>query len=152
VKRISSRNTYFLKKIFPVIWLGFCVLSAASALNLRTPVLFPFLVLPAVMTIVGFFVMKRLVWNLVDEVYDCGDFLLVKNRGEEDRIELSNIMNVNSSTLVNPPRITLTLVNAGRFGREVAFSPQRGFTLNPFAKDQVSEDLIQRAYEARSRR
>ena len=28
--------------------------------------------------------MTSLAWGLADEVYDCGDFLLVKKRGQED--------------------------------------------------------------------
>ena len=33
----------------------------------------------------GFFIMKKLVFDLVDEVWDDGDTLLVKNRGQEER-------------------------------------------------------------------
>jgi hypothetical protein len=33
-----------------------------------------FFVGPVLMAAFGFFLMKNLVWNLVDEVYDCGDF------------------------------------------------------------------------------
>lgn len=107
---------------------------------------------PMAMAVLGFFFMRRLVWDLADEVYDCGDSLLVKNRGEEERIFLSNIMNVSASTQMNPPRITLRLVSPSRFGKEVSFCPITKFTLNPFAKDQVSEDLILRVDQARSQR
>jgi len=82
----------------------------------------------------------------------CGDFLLVKNRGEEDRVTLSNVMNVSASTNMNPPQITLRLVKPGKFGTEIAFSPTAGFALNPFAKNQVAEDLIVRVDRARSKR
>jgi len=107
---------------------------------------------PAIMAVFGYLLMKKLVWDLVDEVYDCGDFLLVRNRGNEERVQLSNIMNVSASILVNPPRITLRLANPGKFGSEVAFSPVIGFTLNPFAKSVVAEDLIMRVDRARSKR
>jgi hypothetical protein len=113
---------------------------------------FLFLIGPAFMVVLGFVVMKKLVWDLVDEVYDCGDFLLIRNRGEEERIALSNIMNVNASTLMNPPRITLRLVNRGKLGQEIAFSPITGFTVDPFAKNKVAEDLIIRVDQARSKR
>ncbi len=109
-----------------------------------------FLVAPGVMAVFGFFVMKMLVWDLVDAVFDYGDYLLVKNRGTEDRVMLSNIMNVSSSTLMNPPRITLKLVRPSKFGPEIAFSPTMKFTLNPFAKNAIAEDLIDRAYRART--
>jgi hypothetical protein len=61
-------------------------------------------------------------------------------------------MNVSASTNMNPPRITLRLVQPGKFGSELAFSPTMSFTLNPFAKSGVAEDLIVRVDKARSRR
>lgn len=153
VKRISSRQTFFLKKVFPVIWFGFTaffLFMVVGAGAQRQPGV-AFALLPvAFMTLIGVVVMKKLVWDLADEVYDCGDSLLVRNARDEDRISLSNIMNVSVSTYVNPPRITLRLVQPGKFGNEVAFSPAMGFRLNPFAKCAIAEDLILRVDQARS--
>jgi hypothetical protein len=153
VKKISSGLTFFTKKVFPTIWFGSLAIFIGGTLaggaeqdDLMV------LAGPIVMTIFGFILMKYLVWDLVDEVYDCGEFLLVRNRGEEERVALSNVMNVNSSTFSNPPRITLRLVNPGRFGSEIAFSPIAGLRLNPFAKNAVAEDLIVRVDRARSKR
>jgi hypothetical protein len=153
VKKISSSWTFFHKKIFPVFWFGFIALfvltvSAAEADQLDAM----FLVIPAFMAIVGFVLLKKLVWDLLDEVYDCGDFLLIKNQGEEDEVALSNIMNVSPSTFTNPPRVTLRLANPSRFGNEIVFSPVTGFSVNPFAKNAVAEDLMVRVDRARSRR
>lgn len=151
--RISSKFTFFHKKGFPLLWFGFLAVFVTLALINEAFEKDPmFLVGPIVMAVFGFFVMKKLVWDLVDEVYDCGDFLLIKNRGEEDRIPLSNIMNVSASTMMNPPRITLRLVNPGKFGNEIAFSPLTSFTFNPFAKNQVAEGLIVRVDRARTNR
>jgi len=150
MKRISTKNTFFLKKVFPLIWLGL-----VSFAILRGPKQGARTIAPLVLILplgILFLVMRRFVWDLADEVYDCGDYLLVKKSGEEDRVDFSNIMNVSTTMMVNPPRITLTLVNAGRFGREVVFSPVRRFNLNPFAKDEVAADLMTRAYDARVRR
>jgi hypothetical protein len=64
-------------------------------------------------------------------------------------------MNVSVTTMVNPPRITLRIANAsgvGPLGSEVTFSPPRPFSLNPFAKIPVAEDLIVRVDRARSQR
>jgi hypothetical protein len=153
VTKISSKSTFFSKKVFPALWFGFLAVFVAGTLVADGEDTHPlFLAGPALMAVAGFFVMKKLVWDLVDEVYDCGDFLLIRNQGEEDRVALSNIMNVSASTNMNPPRITLRLVNPSRFGREIAFSPITGFTFNPFAKNQVAEDLIVRVDKARSRR
>lgn len=150
--RISSQRTWFLKKAFPVLLVGFLAIFVPIVIRRGKQQDLVFLVFPAFMAVFAFFLMKKLVWDLADEVYDCGDSLLVKNRGQEDRVEFSNIMNVSSSMLVNPPRITLRLVNVSKFGNEISFSPARGFTLNPFAKDRVSENLMVRAWEARTRR
>lgn len=110
------------------------------------------LVIPLAMAVFGFFLMKKLVWDLVDEVYDCGDALLVKNRDEETLVPLSNIMNVSASVLQNPPRITLRLIKPGAFGNEIAFAPIIGFRINPFAKNRVAEDLIVRVHNAKGGR
>jgi hypothetical protein len=94
-------------------------------------------------------VMRKLVWDLVDEVYDCGDFLLVRNAGKEDRVALSNIMNLSAATMTNPPRVTLRLSTAGKFGNEIVFSPIKPISLNPFARNRIFEDLIVRVDQAR---
>ena len=151
--KISSSLTFFNKKVFPALWFGFLAFFVVKATLTGIVEKAPMsVVIPVFMAVIGFFVMKKLVWDLADEVYDCGDFLLVRNRGEEDRVPLSNVMNVNASTYVNPPRITLRLVTPGRFGNEIAFSPIAGVRLNPFAKNKIAEDLIVRVDRARSKR
>jgi hypothetical protein len=151
--KISSKYTFFYKKGFPLLWFGFLAVFVAISLtaeDLEKDLMF--LIVPGVMAVFGFFLMKKLVWDLVDEVYDGGEFLVVKNQGKEDRVLLSNVMNVNASTMTNPPRVTLRLVNPGKFGNEIAFSPAASFTLNPFAKNQVAEGLIVRVDQARTKR
>lgn len=151
--KISSKHVFFYKKVFPVIWFGFLAVFVGVAIIAGAFAKAPlFLLGPGVMAVFGFVLMKKLVWDLVDEVYDCGDFLLVKNRGEEDRVPLSNVMNVSASINMNPPRVTLRLVKPGKFGSEISFSPVRTFTLNPFKKNPMVEDLIVRVDKARSKR
>lgn len=151
--RISSGRTFFAKRVFPIVWFGFLAFFVVGGMATGTVANnVTFLVVPIVMAGFGTLIMKKLVWDLADEVYDCGNALLVKNRGEEELVPLSSIMNVSVSTYVNPPRITLRLVTPGKFGSEIAFSPVTGFRLNPFAKNPVAEDLIVRVYQATSRR
>jgi len=150
MKKISSGTLFVTKKVFPFLWFGVLTLVlivgiVSKAYDKNPMVLF----VPVIMAFFGYFLMKKLVWDLVDEVYDGGDYLLVKNRGQEERVALSNIMNVSATTMVTPPRITLRLVKPSRFGPEIAFSPIRPITLNPFAKNAVAEELIARAYAAR---
>jgi len=153
MKKISSRSLFITKTVFPLFWFGILAIVLATAIFSKAYEKAPMsLLIPIFMAFFGYFMLKELVWDLVDEVFDCGDYLLVKNRGQEERVALSNIMNVSATIMVNPPRITLRLVNPGRFGPEIAFSPARPLTLNPFAKNAVAEDLISRVYRARTSR
>ena len=86
MKKLTSKATFFNKRIFPLIWFGFlgvflCVglFSIASG---KGPVV-PFLVVPIGMAIFGYFLMKKLIWDLIDEVYDDGTSLLFKNVDEK---------------------------------------------------------------------
>jgi hypothetical protein len=150
--KISSKSTFIYKKLFPILWFGFIAVFLAVALfsgGGQSNLLFLFVALA--MGVFGFFLFRRLVWDLADEVLDAGDHLLVKRRGTEERISIANIMNVSVSSYVNPIRVSLRLVEPGKLGSEVAFTPQAPFTLNPFAKNRVAEDLIVRVHRERAR-
>jgi len=91
----------------------------------------------------------KLVFDLVDEVWDNGDTLVVKNRGQEQRIALSDIKNVSYSPFINPPRVTLSLRRPTVFGDQITFSaPVR---LVPFSTSPVINDLIERVDRARGK-
>src|SRR5215471_19493409 len=113
MRRISSRTTFWYKRIFPIIWFGllalFITIGVFSSTFGNGTQLVPFIVMPAVMALIGYAIMKKLVFDLVDEVWDDGATLIVKDKGREDRIALSNIMNVSYSQFLNPPRVTLML-------------------------------------------
>ena len=57
----------------------------------------PFLIVPLLMAVFGYWIMKKLVFNLADEVLDAGNALVVRSGGQEERIALSDIKNVNYS-------------------------------------------------------
>lgn len=151
--KISSKFTFFHKKLFPLLWFGFLASFIFDALKDRIYEKAPIVLLvPCLMVVAGIIIMNKLVWNLADEVYDCGEFLLIKKSGHEERVQLSNIMNISASTNMNPQRITIKLVQPGMLGAEIAFSPATPFTINPFSKNKISEDLIVRVDQARTRR
>jgi hypothetical protein len=110
---MSSKMTFFYKRIFPVIWFGF--LAAFFVIGLvkgsaTDPISnLPSLIVPVVMAIIGYQIMKRMSFNLVDEVFDLGDALLVRNGGREERIALADIKNVNFFPYMSPPQVTLSL-------------------------------------------
>ena len=152
MKKIS-RDLAFTKTIIPVIWLGLpIVLAICSVMSRGVEGSYRFLLAPALIGVFGYFSMKKMFGSLADEVYDCETYLLVKFCKQEQRIELSDVMNVNVVTQMNPPRISLRLRTPGKFGTEVSFSPvSDGFTLKPFAKNKTAEDLIARVDRANSR-
>jgi hypothetical protein len=148
MRRISSRTTFWYKWLFPIIWFGAMAAFAGNALLRNDPAQFlPFIIVPVLMAVFGYVIMRKLVFDLVDEVWDDGTSLIIRNRGEEDRVPLSNIMNVSYSPLINPPRVTLTLRQPSNFGSEISFSAPVRFV--PFAKSPVIEDLILRVDAAR---
>ncbi len=152
MRRVSSKTTFWYKRVFPAIWFGFLlvfigisVFGAGSRRDLSTVA--PFVILPLAMIAFGFFLMKKLVFDLVDEVWDDGDALVVKNSGQEQRIALADIKNVNYSAMVSPPRVALSLRRPTIFGEVVAFcAPLR---LVPFSTSPIIDDLIERIDAAR---
>jgi hypothetical protein len=71
VKRISSRWLWLPKWVFPLLWFGFLANFAYTSYTENTgdpdPMIF---VVPIGMAIFGFIFLKKLVWALVDAVYD----------------------------------------------------------------------------------
>jgi len=152
MKRISSKQTFYVKKILPVILFA-VAFAPMLVVYSETGSFHPGTVAPAILIAIFLaFIYPKLVWGLADEVYDGGDYLLVKRGDLEDRVALSDVMNVSASMMVNPPRITLRLARPSKFGNEVMFSPIRPATLNPFARNAVADDLIVRADAARVKR
>lgn len=150
MRRISSKTTFLHKRVFPVFWFGLLAVFLAVALIAgpgdRWQSLI-FVIVPIFMAVFGYVIMKKLVLDLVDEVWDDDSALIVRNKGQEDRIALSNIMNISYSPLINPPRVTLMLRQPSNFGSEISFSAP--IRLLPFAKSPLVEDLIRRVDAAR---
>jgi hypothetical protein len=151
LKRISTPYAFSIK-IFPFVFFGFLaflfVLLLINGAYEKNPM---FLVAVGVIAVIGFSYTKMSLRDLVDEVYDCGDSLLVQKRGEEDSVPLSNIINVNFSTDRRgvSARITLTLAAPGKFGTEISFAPPPQFYLSSLPKNDIAEDLLVRADKAR---
>jgi hypothetical protein len=157
MRRISSKMTFFYKRIFPAFWFGFLILLL---LLIAVPLFFggarddpppyPLLVVPLIMMGFGYVVMKKLVFDLVDEVWDDGETLLIKNRSQEQRVALSDIKNISYSTVINPPRVTLSVRQPTSFGDQIAFVAPVRFV--PFTTSPIINDLIERVDQARQGR
>jgi hypothetical protein len=146
--------TFYYKRVFPIVWFGFLLifivvpLFAGARSGAFPPP--PFFIVPVLMIVFGYVLMKKLVFDLVDEVLDAGDSPLVRNGSQHEQVTLSDIMNVSYSQFVNPPRVTLSLRNPGTFGSKISFCAPLRFL--PFSTSPVIDKLIERIDAARRRR
>ena len=115
---ISSKMTFFYKRIYPVIWFGILAAFLLIALLISNV---PFLIVTALLAITSYQFMKKMAFDLVDEVFDVGYALLVRNGGREERIALADIKNVNFLPYISPPRVTLSLRRPSVFGDTIVF-------------------------------
>jgi hypothetical protein len=146
--QVSSRRTWFYKRMFPVFWLGglavFAV-AAGSTSGFGQPF---FLIAPILIAAFGIFFMKTAVWPLMDEVLQGDGYLAIRKGTDEERISLSDIVNVNFRP-GKPALITLRLRQPGRFGDEITFMTSSQYSFNPFAKNPTAEALIAEVDRAR---
>jgi hypothetical protein len=146
MRQISSKLTFLYKRVFPAVWFGVLALFVGIVLIVcsaaeRWPPL-PFLLVPAAIALFGYLVMDKLVFDLVDEVLDDKDGLIIKNHGQQERVDLHDIVKVGFTRFVNPPRVTLSLKRPGSFGSQVSFCPPVWSSL--FAPSPIARELSQR--------
>ena len=141
--RISSKSTFYYKWIFPAVWFGFLALMAVNVARSQfaSGEFSPLVLLFPVMAVFGYFIMRALIFDLVDEVWDDGDALVVRHRGAEDRIALRDIKNVNYA-MGSPPRVTLSLRKQSIFGSKVTFCAPLRFI--PLTTSPIIDELIER--------
>jgi hypothetical protein len=151
----SSTTTFFYKRIFPIVWFGIvAVLFFGGLLKVllgADPISnAPFLIVPALMAVIGYQFLKKLAFNLVDEVLDAGDALIVRSGGREERIALADIKNVNYFPYGSPPQVTLSLQRPSAFGDTIVFcGPARFMPLS--SSPIVDSKLVDRIDAARRR-
>jgi hypothetical protein len=150
MQRLSSRWTFFHKRIFPLFWFGMIAVNVimmwAPHSAPRRAEVWEALLPPLFMAVIGFVIFKALIFDLVDEVWLEGDHLLVRNRGDQVSVGLDNVMNVSSTTMTNPTRISLMLrKESSRLGKTVTFMPVRSRSFfGMFKPDPIATLLIER--------
>lgn len=153
MKRISSGSILLFKRILPAFWSLFLLFVLGAGLAAGPDRMNPLLIAgPVGMGVILFLVLKHFVWTLADEVHDGGDHLRVRRGSVEERIPLAEILNVSVTTHQHPQRIALRLARAGRLGDEIHFLPDSRFRWNPWARNEIAEDLIVRVDRARAAR
>lgn len=147
---ISSTLTFYYKSVFPIIWVVGCAVVGGLGLYAglsKGSGLFPLVIIMPIIFVLGIYFMKKYVFDLVDEVLDDGDALVVRNKGQEQRIALADITNVSYAAMTSPPRVVLSLRHPTVFGNEVAFcAPVQIMT---FSQSTLITDLIKRVERAR---
>jgi hypothetical protein len=147
---ISSGQTFFIKKVFPALWMAIIgFVAVAGVVNGQAWKQPQIILLPVIMVLFGFFLFRKLIWDIADDVRDGGSFLLVRKGSVEERVSLDNVMNVSMSQFTNPRRVSLRLRKPGMFGDEIVFIPKSTFQLNPFARNPVAEKLMARVDQLR---
>ena len=147
MRPVSSKMTFFYKRVFPVIWFGFLLLLIAFGLFSAST---SFLIAVLLMGVFGYWMMKKVMFNLADEVLDAGNALVVRSGGQEERIALSDIKNVNYSPYMYPPQVTLSVRRHTVFGDTIAFCAP--VSIVPLWSSTVIHDLIDRVDVARRKR
>ena len=157
MKRISSRSTALFKRLAPRIWFGFyavfVVISVAQGALVNGNALS--LIGLCAVGALGYVLMRKLVWAFVDEVFDAGEFLVVKNRGREYQIPLTDIIEVSASMVEDRPRISVKLSGEtanGPLGAQVVFYPDAPARVGPPDVQPLVADLSARADKARAQR
>lgn len=152
--QISSNLTFVAKRVFPTIWFGVVGICLAVSV-IKTALLAVFIIL--LMATLGYVIMSAVVFDLADKVWDCGEFLIVRNSGEDERIPLTQITNVGYAGYTNPRRVVLTVRRATKVD-QVSFFPRlwprnaSSFRLAAFFfRHPVATDLAQRIDEAKRR-
>jgi hypothetical protein len=145
MRQISSKMTWWHKKALPSLFFGIIVLVSvqfvAAVINGSVPG--EVLWIPLGMTVFGLLMMGWLVFPLMDEVWIDGDDLIVRNWGEEERVPITQIIDVKSSFLTSPESIGITLEPPSRFGKWIRFAaPFRTF---PFGTHPLARELADRS-------
>lgn len=149
--RRLSVGTLFFKKVFPIFFLGSAALTVLTAFwraaSDGVESALEYMPLAGVMVVI--YVFFRLVSKeLVDEVFDGGDSLIVRNNGIEERVLLSEIAQVRESIWrQGPPRVELLLRTPGALGRVIAFMPT-SYSLFPLSRSPVFHELTARVERA----
>jgi hypothetical protein len=147
--RLSSRQTFWLKRLFPVLWAAILVVvvfqvvthwrvAGASLL---------WLVPPLLASVIALVVIRARVADLADEVWDEGASLSVRMGDAEASIPLSVIVSVQYSAFANPQSVTLRLRESCEFGRQIVFMPRMQWL--PWRRHPLIDGLMRRVAAAR---
>lgn len=129
--RLSSRLTFVFKRVVP--WLWFIIVASFIVEAVRIGIVQQdvntaalIVGFAAFMALFGGLIILWFMRDFVDEVWDCGDGLLIRNKGREERISFEDCDALENHWPAGIPRVTLWLRRDSTFGTEIAFlAPMR---------------------------
>jgi hypothetical protein len=145
MRQISSKLTWYHKKGFPTLWftavtLGFCF-SLIDFVRGRDAG--GFVLIPLALAAVYYLALRSYVFPLMDEVWIDGDDLIVRNRGQEERLPIANVTDVKSFHRSRLKSIEIILAPPSRFGTSIRFAPP--FRLFSFGTHPIAQELADRS-------
>jgi len=142
---LSSRMTYFYKRIFPVVWImAFAFLTVFLWIGgCRGTAELKWV---ALISLIGGSIFLRWFAVRLKTVTLQGDHLVVSDYRSEEPVSLLEIEEVKETRLWNPQLIKLRLVRPGRWGNEIVFIAPLGFRFvfsdHPLVKEL--QDMIRK--------
>jgi hypothetical protein len=125
MKQISAPvMTAALRRLLPILWVGGVIMFGAifvliGVLQGEWIVLITAVPICMLMAWLGVIGAKYVCFNLADEVWDAGDYLIVRQTGQEHRIALQDIRRVDCQ----PQCVILQLRDACPLGKSIHFVP-----------------------------
>ena len=147
LRTISSRQTFFVKFVQPIVWIGgfgIGVVAASFAAivgTLPAPLAWLFLAVWALGTII----FMRLLAPL-KKVSIAGNSLVISNYRREITVPLAEIDGVTQNRWLNFHPVTIRLRHDTEFGRTITFMPKARFLL-PWSSHPIVSELRDLASE-----
>jgi len=128
MKKISSDKTFLHKSVYPLFMLvvsGAMLLIFVGTMVREREISFVVLGFIGLAIVYVYSEYRKRAVDLVDEVWDDGDTLVLKNGGREERVAISNISKLRYGGLGNANFVALTLREPCAFGQTIRFVPLR---------------------------
>lgn len=128
MKKISSDKTFLHKNVYPLFMLAVAAIMLLIFIGTMVrdrEINFLLLGFVGLAIVYVYSEYRKRAVDLVDEVWDEGDALLVKNGDREERVAISNISKLRYGGLGNAHFVSLTLREPCAFGQTIRFVPLR---------------------------
>lgn len=124
--KLSADSTSLYKKLFPfsmyVVLAAFYALCMVAMYQIGEFDIWFFLV-PVGLAALAYFLLQDGMIGLADDVFDCGEYLLVRSKGKEIRVDLEDVVKFEYSYRTQPQLICLTYKKSENSYRTVKFTP-----------------------------